>query len=130
MKFKDVEATFICQLNKPENRTMLEGYIKRRDKSGAELARYYIDVIYALKDTEAWGVSGVNEMLNELTTKVEATRVRAKRGKTSAYAHARWLLNKVDYFLEFEANPYGSHKRHKLNPLLTADQLVELSQLA
>lgn len=130
MKFKDVEATFICQLNKPENRTMLNGYIDRRDKSGAELARYYVDIIYALKDTPAWGVSGVNEMINKLTTQVEATRVKAKRGKTSAFSHARTLLSTIDYYLEREANPYGSYKRHKLNPLLTADQLAELSQIA
>lgn len=125
MKFKEVESTYICQLNKPENRKMLEEYKARRDKSGAELARYYSDVVNALKDTPAFGVSGVNKMLNELTEKVRATLNRAKKGKTSAYAHAGKLLAIIDFYgnTEAEARYCG---RYKLGHILTD---VELDQL-
>ena len=77
---------------------MLEEYKSRRDGSKQELARYYRDVVSALKGTPAWGVSGVNKMINDLTEKVRATFVRAKNGKTSAYAHAGWLLNQLKSF--------------------------------
>ena len=73
MKLNQVETTYICQLNKPENREMLEGYKQRRNKSGRELASLYRDVTGALINTPAWGVSGVNKMVNDLTTKVSAT---------------------------------------------------------
>lgn len=125
MKFNQVENTYICQLNKPNNRAMLEAYKTRRDKSGAELARYYCDVVNALKDTPAFGVSGVNKMLNELTDKVRATLVGAKRGKTSAYAHAGWLLNQLEFFGNEEAK--ASYKGcYKLAPLLTDTELRHL----
>ena len=98
MKFKDVEQTFVCQFSKPQNKVMLEGYVARRDKSGAELARYYMDIIGALANTPAWGVSGVNKMVNELTAAVRATLANEKKGKTSAYAHANKLLNYIKRF--------------------------------
>lgn len=129
MKFNKVETTYICQLSKPQNKAMLEGYKTRRDKSGAELARYYRDVVNALKDTPAFGVSGVNKMLNELTDKVRATLVGAKRGKTSAYAHAGWLLNQMKFFGNEEAK--ASYKgRYKLAPLVTDEELQQLMALA
>ena len=125
MKFNQVENTYICQFSKPENRKMLEGYKLRRDKSGAELARYYRDVVKALSDTPAFGVSGVNKMLNDLTDKVRATLVGAKKGKTSAYAHAGWLLNQLDYFGNEDAR--ACYKgRYKLAHLLTAEELLQL----
>jgi ribosomal protein L44E len=128
MKFNQVENTYICQFSKPHNKQMLEGYKMRRDKSGAELARYYKDVVKALSDTPAFGVSGVNKMLNDLTYKVRATLIGAKRGKTSAYAHAGWLLNQLEYFGNEEAKACykGSHK---LAPLLTADELILLETI-
>lgn len=128
MKFNEVENTYICQLNKPENRKMLEEYKARKDKSGAELARYYRDVVNALKGTPAFGVSGVNKMLNELTGKVRATLNRAKKGKTSAYAHAGWLLNQLEYFGNEEARAYYKG-RYKLAPLLTDTELQQLTAL-
>lgn len=129
MKLNQVENTYICQLSKPQNKAMLEGYKTRRDKSGAELARYYKDVVSALKDTPAYGVSGVNKMLNELTYKVRATLVGAKRGKTSAYAHAGWLLNQLEFFGNEEAKAcYKGH--YKLAPLLSDTELQQLTVLA
>lgn len=129
MKFNQVENTYICQLSKPANRKMLEEYKARRDKSKQELVRYYRDVINALKDTPAWGVSGVNKMINELTYKVRATFVGAKRGKVSAYAHAGWLLNQLDYFGNEDAK--ACYKgRYKLAPIITPEELEQLEQLA
>jgi len=128
MKFNQVENTYICQFSKPRNREILEGYKARRDKSGAELARYYVTIVNILKGTPAYGVSGVNKMLNELTEKVRATLTGAKRGKTSAYAHAGWLLNQLDFFGDEEAKPYYKG-RYKLAPLLTAEELEQLTML-
>ena len=126
MKFKDLETTFICQLNKPQNRAILEGYKKRRDKSGEELARYYTDVFNMLIGTPAFGVSGVNKMLNELTERVRATLNKERRGKTTAYAHAGILLNQIDYFSNEEAKAKycGSYK---LAPMLSAEELDQLA---
>lgn len=128
MKFNQVENTYICQLNKPQNRLMLEGYKARRDGSNTELVRYYKDVVNALKDTPAFGVSGVNKMLNELTEKVRATLTGAKKGKTSAYAHANMILYKLDYFGNEDAKPCYKGK-YELAPLLTEDELQSLLSL-
>jgi hypothetical protein len=129
MKFNQVETTYICQFSKPQNRAMLEGYKARRDKSGAELSRYYKDVLNVLKDTPAYGVSGVNKMLNELTAGVRATLNNEKRGKISAYAHANKLLYQLDYFgnNEAEARYKG---RYELAPLLTNEELYRLEALS
>ena len=125
MKFREVETTYICQLGKDTNRAMLEAYVDRKDRSVEELARYYIDVVKALSVTPAWGVSGVNKMVNELTASVIATLTKAKKGKTSAYAHAGKLLAVIDFYgnTEAEARYCG---RYKLGHILTD---VELNQL-
>lgn len=123
MKFKDLETTYICQLGK--NRKMLEAYKARRDKSGKELANYYADIIDCLVGTPAWNVSGVNKMLNELTSNVRATLNKAKRGKTSAYAHATKMLNMIDYYANKTATAYFNGN-YKLQELLTAEELIEL----
>lgn len=125
MKFSQVEATFVCQLGKPHNKAMLEGYSKRKDRSVKELAQYYIDVINALKDTPAWGVSGVNRMVNELTAACRATFAKAKKGKISASAHANKLLRYIEYFEAQEAEP-RYNGRYKLAPILTEKELKQL----
>jgi hypothetical protein len=128
MKLKFIETTYVCQLNKPHNRTMLESYRDRKNSSTTELAHYYNDIITALVDTPAWNVSGVNKMINELTTSVRATLTKAKRGKTSAYAHANKLLSTINRFGDKHADcRYKGN--HKLQPLLTADELQELEAL-
>ena len=129
MKFAEVETTYICQFNKTQNRAMLEAYKARKDKSGKELANYYRDVVMALANTPAFGVSGVNKMLNELTEKVRATLNKEKKGKTSAYAHAAKLLRDVDFFgsTEAQASYCGNHK---LKPILTEEELQQLEMLA
>jgi hypothetical protein len=125
MKFKDVETTFICQFSKPNNKQMLEGYKARKDRSPKELANYYKDIICALADTPAWGVSGVNKMVNELTDAVRATLTKAKKGKTSAPAHANKLLTYIAHFSNEEAKPCYNG-RYKLAPILTAEELLQL----
>ena len=129
MKFTEVETTYICQFSKPHNRTMLEGYKARRDKSGKELANYYRDVVGALINTPAFGVSGVNKMLNELTESVRATLNKAKKGKTSAYAHANKLLTYINHFgnTEIKAKYNG---RHKLASMLTEAELAQLEAMS
>ena len=125
MKFKDVENTFICQLGKPEARRMLETYKDRRDKSPEELTNYYKDLVRALYGTPAWGVSGVNKMINELTESVRATLTHAKKGKTTAYAHAAKMLRYVDFYGNetVTARYYG---RYKLMPLITEEEFRQL----
>lgn len=129
MKFKHLETTFICQFSKPENKAILEGYKTRRDKSGKELAQYYRDVVDMLIDTPAFGVSGVNKMLNELTASVRATLNREKRGKTSAYAHANKLLTYIKHFGNEEVKPSFKGK-YKLASMLTNEELQQLEMLA
>jgi hypothetical protein len=128
-----IESTYVCQLNKPENRKVLEGYRDRRDGSGRELANYYRDLVMMLQGTPAWNVSGVNKMLNELTDQVRATLNHAKKGKTSAYARARALLYKIDSFKDQEAPPQKPgawyRKTDWLQPLVTPEELQALAEL-
>ena len=128
MKFSQVETTWVYQLNKPENRTVLEGYKSRKRKSGKELSSYYRDVISMLQNTEAWGVSGVNKFVNELSDKVRATLTKAKNGKTSAYAHARTTLAKIDEFKNKSCKP-TYRGRYVLKPLVTEAELQALEQI-
>jgi hypothetical protein len=125
MKFNEVESTWIKQLGMPENRKVLEEFKARQDKSFEELTRYYRFITNALESTPAWGVSGVNKMINELTASVIATLTKAKKGKTSAYAHAGKLIAIIDFYgnTEAEARYCG---RYKLGHILTD---VELDQL-
>ena len=125
MKFKDVENTFICQFGKPEARRMLEYYRDRRNKSYEELVSYYNDLTGILKNTPAWGVSGVNKMINELTESVRATLTNAKKGKTSAYAHAAKMLRYVDFYSN-ETAEAKYNGRHKLMPLITKEEFQQL----
>lgn len=124
MKFYEVENTFVCQLGKVQNRTMLEAYRDRKDRSPEEFVRYYIDVINALVKTPAWGVSGVNKMVNALTDSVRATINHAKNGKSSAPAHAASMLRYIDFYgsQEAEARYCG---RYKLKPLITEEELQQ-----
>lgn len=122
MKFYEAERTWICQLNKPQNRAMLEAYRDRKDRSVEEFIRYYIDIANALRNTPAWGVSGVNEMMNDLTDTVRATINHAKKGKSSAPAHASKLLCRIDFYRNTKAEVrYGSNC--KLKPLLSIEEL-------
>ena len=128
MKFKDTETTFICQFSKPQNKALLEAYRERRDKSGGELARYYVDIVKILANTPAWGVSGVNKMINELTASVRATLTKAKKGKTSAYAHANKMLNYIEHFGNEPAKAkYAGN--YKLATLLSVEELEQLTTI-
>lgn len=125
MKYIEIEGTFISQLAKDQNRAMLEAYRDRDDKSPEEFSRYYKDIINALKDTPAWGVSGVNKMINQLTDSVRATLTCAKSGKTSAPAHAKLMLRYIDHFGNREVSG-GGGTRHKLNPIITEEEFQQL----
>lgn len=125
MKFCEVEQTFIGQLAKAHNRRMLEAYVARKDKSPEELTNYYKDLIRALYSTPAWGVSGVNKMINELTESVRATLTHAKKGKTSAYAHAAKMLRYIDFYGNETATARYSG-RYKLMPLITEEEFQQL----
>ena len=75
-------------------------YYARRSKNEETLedfVEYYFKVIDALKDTPAWMKPKTNEMLNDLTTKLRATLTKARSGKSSASAHAKSMLNKIDW---------------------------------
>jgi hypothetical protein len=124
MKFYEVERTWICQLGKAPNRKMLKGYVDRNDKSVEEFVRFYLDVISALKDTPAWGVSGVNKMVNKLTGHVRAAINHAKTGKSSAPAQAKRLISNIDFHANEEAKAIGGY-RHVLKPLLTSEEIQQ-----
>ena len=128
MKFCELETTYIGQFSKPQNKALLEAYKERSDRSPAELKRYYVDVVTILANSKAWGVSGVNKMINELTAAVRATLYKAKSGKTSAPAHANKMLNCIKHFGDTEvvARYCG---RHKLDPLLTEEELELLASV-
>lgn len=122
MKFCEVERTWISQLGKADNRNMLKAYRDRNDRSTEEFVRYYVDVINALINTPAWGVSGVNRMVNELTESVRATINHAKKGKSSAPANANKLLGAIDFYGDKEAGArYNGN--YKLKPLLSHEEL-------
>jgi hypothetical protein len=122
MKFFEVEKTWICQLGKAANKTMLQGYVDRNDKSPEEFVRLYVDVVKALIDTPAWGVSGVNKLINELTDSVRATINHARNGKSSAPARANKLLSIIDFYHNEEAIARYSGS-YKLKPLLSIEEL-------
>lgn len=97
--FLDLSGTYVHQLNQYENKQMLRSYARRsKDEETLEdFVEYYFKVIDALKDTPAWMKPKTNEMLNDLTAKLHATLTRARSGKTSASAHAKALLRKIDW---------------------------------
>ena len=97
-------GTYTYELNKPENRLVLKAYIDYKDKSPEVFVRYALWLFSTLRGTPAWNKPGTNEMLNEVLVKVRATLANAKRGKSSAYAHAGYLLNKIDYLITQEAH--------------------------
>lgn len=130
MTFKEVQTTWVCQLNKPETRAMLERYRDNKDRSLHNLINYYRDIISALKDTPAWGVSGVNKIVNKLTDHVRATAEKAKAGKTSAYAHAGKLLNDIDHWKDLECESNEFVRTHWLKPIITEEELQQLELLA
>ena len=125
MTLNQIESTFICQLSKPENRKLLEEVAARKDSSNAAFVRYYKDFVSMLINTPAWGVSGVNKVVNELRDAVIAKLTNAKKGKTTAWAHAKKMLNKIDHFGNEEAKPYHKEKC-ALKPILTDEDLLEL----
>ena len=90
-----------------------------------ELIKYYKDIVVVLCNTPAWGVSGVNKMINELTESVRATLAHAKKGKTTAYAHAAKMLRYVDFYGNETANARYCGK-HKLMPLITEEEFQQL----
>ena len=125
MTFTQVENTFICQLNKPNNKEFLKDFVARRDSSCTELVRYYKEIISRLSCTPAWGVNGVNKMVNELRDSVVAKLTNAKKGKTTAWAHAKKMLAYIERFGEQEVKPYYKEKC-VLIPPLTDEELLEL----
>ena len=110
-------------------RKVLEEFKTRKDKSFEELTRYYKFIISTLSRTPAWGVSGVNKMVNELTASVIATLTKAKKGKTSAYAHAGRLLAIIDFYgnIEAEAKYCGNYR---LGHILTDAELTQMLEAA
>lgn len=123
MLMKDVDRTWIHWLGLPENKEILKGFKNRKDKSIEEYARFILFLFDTLIDTPAYGVAGVNEMLNEQTHMFAATRDQAKRGKSSASAQANTLLYKISYFENEEAKPH--YNRCKLNLSVTREELQQ-----
>lgn len=128
MTYRDCEGTYVCQLNKPQNRAILEGYATRCIKGPVEFSNMYLDVINMVKHTAAWGKPGTNKMLNKLTNHVTATLHNAKSGKSSAFRQAKDLLKTVDWYINTPAIP-KYEPPCKLVPLLTETEINELLAL-
>ena len=103
MKNNEVPQMWICQMNKHDNKEFLKEVAERKDSSCEELVRYYKELIRRLINTPAWGVNGVNKMVNELRGSVIAKLANAKKGKTTAWAHAKKLLNRISDYGEQDA---------------------------
>ena len=117
-------GTYTYELNKPENRLVLKAYADYKDKNPEVFVRYTMWLFDTLKGTPAWNKPGTNAMLNEVLTKVRATLANAKRGKSSANAHAGYLLNKIDYLINQEAHLWNPGPC-KLMDELTAEELSQ-----
>lgn len=121
-----VKTTYTGQLSKPENFKMLQDTVAAGDKSPEAFAKYYFQIIQALRNTPAWNMPKTNEMINDLTFKVKATLAGAKKkGKSSAVAHANTLINKIEWCSKTEAKGVSWH-RIPLEPLLTQEEVEVL----
>ena len=127
--YKEIEGTWVCQFNKPENKAKLKMYKNDKDRSLKKLIEYYRWVISVLINTPAWGVSGVNKIVNELTDAVRATAAKAKTGKTSAYAQAGKLLNDVNYWKDLVCYSNKHERTCWLKPVISEEELQQLELL-
>lgn len=112
----ELEGTYVHHLSKPENMAVLEAYKKDKDKSVEKLAKLDLWLIDTLRPTKAWGKPKTNMMINNVIAHTKATISGAKKGKTSAFAVAGILINKVNFCRTKEASP-----SHPYNPGLPAD---------
>lgn len=116
MTLCELESTYVGQLSKPENMTVLRAFAADKDKSVKKLAEFDLWLINTLRLTPAWNKPKTNMMVNGIITKTIATINGAKKGKTSAYAIAGMLINKVNWCSAQEA-----HASHPANPGLPAN---------
>lgn len=123
MRLIDVEQTYICQCNK--HRDILEKYAANKNDTFKDLLKYYKDIQLMIINTPAYGVSGVNKMLNELTNAVNATRNHEKKGKTSAHAHANKILNLIRMKGNEEAD-FRYKGNYKLEPVIPISELDKM----
>ena len=126
MTLTQLPTTYVSQLNRPANRSLLESYRDSGDRSPNTFAKYYFDIINILKNTPAWGKPKTNQMLNELTYKVRATLGGSKKkGKSSAVAHANTLISTIEWCSKTEAS--GCFWTPvKLESLLTKEEVEQL----
>lgn len=122
MTMTQVPGTYVGQLSRPENLAMLKAYAQSKDKSPVLLVQYYRDIVNALKGTPAWDKPKTNQMINELTYSVRATIAGEKKGRTSAGAHARRMLNKIEYCSKMPARG-NAWKVCPLEPILTDEEI-------
>lgn len=93
---KHLDTTWMYHFNKPENRVVLEEFRANKDYGLAAYIRLVEFVYETLYGTNAWNVSGVNKLLNKLTDSLIAKANKAKNGKSSAPAMARYMLDTID----------------------------------
>lgn len=123
LTLSQISTTWIYHFNKPENMERLKQYANNKDKSAENLVGYYKWFISVLKDTPAWGVSGVNDVVNKLTDMVRATLTKAKSGKSSAYAHAGYIISTVEFYKNKLAGSHPGCRWCKLNPVISDAEL-------
>ena len=120
-----LDTTYVGQLNKPENKKMLEDTVASGDKSPKAFSNYYFKLVEALAGTPAWGKPKTNAMINDLTSKVIASITKSKKGKSSSVSHANTMLGKIEWCSKSEAK--GTYwQPEALNPILTKEEVEKL----
>lgn len=97
MNIIDLPGTYVHQLDKPANRLVLEAFKEDRDKDVKKFIRLFLWLIATLRETPAWNKPKTNIELHKIKEKLEATITGAKRGTSSSYAVAGYLIGKIEY---------------------------------
>jgi hypothetical protein len=126
LKLCQIPSTWIYHFCKPENLKKLEGFAANKKDDVEDFVNFYYWVISVLEGTPAWGVSGVNRKINEITDALYATLTNAKNGTSSAHGQAGKLLNIIKFHKDKIATPKSTYDRCELKPLLTNEEINEL----
>ena len=118
MKMIDLPGTYVCQLNKPANRLVLEAFKEDKDKDVKKFIRLFLWLTATLRETPAWNKPKTNIELRKIKEKLEATIAGAKKGTSSGYAVAGYLIGKIEYCRDLDIS---DHAGRKTNPGVPVD---------
>lgn len=118
MKMIDLPSTYVHQLNKPANRLVLETFKEDKDKDVKKFIRLFLWLTATLRETPAWNKPKTNIELRKIKEKLEATIVGAKKGTSSGFAVAGYLIGKIEYCRCLDIS---DHAGRKANPGVPTD---------